>query len=238
MTWASVRRDVGRPSQGGPGRFPPRTRAAAAALVVFSVFASGCRTSARAPSSGSAPHADASAVVPVVDGPCVPSGPELCFNALDDNCNGLLDEGCGVRSGLVHFMAAWAEADVDVDLHVTDPGGEVAEVGHVSERGLTKQQDCPGGQSLCYGQNYESVYLEGEDPAPGVYEVRIRLDDLGSAEPPIAVRVGARLGDATSNTVIHLLHEKDERILSYRLPEVSAPAVSGVASTERGPGTR
>jgi tRNA (guanosine-2'-O-)-methyltransferase len=192
---------------------------------------------------GAAAPAGARAEGPVADGPCVPSGPELCFNAHDDNCNGLLDEGCGVRSGLIHFMAAWAEADVDVDLHVTDPGGEVAEVGHVSERGLTKHQDCPGGQGVCYGQNYESVYLEGEDLAPGVYQVRVRLDALGSAEPPIVVRVGARLGDRTSNAVVHLLHEKDERTLSYRLPAVSAAAISAgagsaVGSTQRGSGTR
>ena len=28
--------------------------------------------------------------------PCLPGNHEICFNALDDNCNGALEEGCGV----------------------------------------------------------------------------------------------------------------------------------------------
>lgn len=175
----------------------------------------------------------------VMAGPCVPTGPELCFNGLDDNCNGLLDEGCGVRSGLVHFMAAWAEEDVDVDLHVIDPAGEVAEVGHVNQSGLTKQHDCPGKQNLCYGQNYETVYSEGEDsPPPGAYAVTVRLDDLGSAEPPIVVRLGARLGGSSHNAIIRLMHEKDERTLTFHLDKVSEDPISGVPSAQSGTGTR
>lgn len=168
----------------------------------------------------------------------MPTGPELCFNAFDDNCNGLLDEGCGVRSGLLHFMAAWAEEGVDVDLHVTDPGGEVAEVGHVSESGLTKLQDCPGKQNLCYGQNYESVYLEGDEPAAGVYRVGVRLDTLGAAEPPITVRIGARLGDASYNRVVRLMHEDDQGEITFRLDGDSRAGSLGVPSPQSGTGTR
>src|ERR1700733_1512749 len=29
---------------------------------------------------------------------CTPTGPELCFNAVDDNCNGVIDEGCGLET--------------------------------------------------------------------------------------------------------------------------------------------
>lgn len=174
----------------------------------------------------------------VLDAPCVPSGPELCFNGLDDNCNGLLDEGCGVRTGLIHFMAAWAEPDVDVDLHVTDPKGEVAEVGHVSESGLTKLHDCPGQQNLCYGQNYESVYLEGDEPLPGAYRVTVRLDALGSAEPPILVRVGARIGGTSHSAAVRLSEEGDEGSLIFRLREVSGAGRSELPSAQRGTGTR
>ena len=175
---------------------------------------------------------------PVLDGPCVPTGPELCFNALDDNCNSLLDEGFGVQAGLVHFMAAWAEPDVDVDLHVTDPGGEVAEVGHVSGCGLTKVQDCPGDQHLCHGQNYESVYLDGDEPVAGEYRVAVRLDALGSAEPPITVRIGARLGGSAYNRVVQLTHEEDEQVLTFRLGGDFGAEGLGVRSSPRGTGTR
>jgi len=135
------------------------TRAAAAALVLLGPTLAGCRSGgAPAPAVGETPPDEL-----VVSAPCVPSGPELCFNGVDDNCNGLLEEGCGIPSGLVQFVAAWSEPDVDVDLHVTDPNGEVAEVGHVTAGGLTKQHDCPGKQNLCYGQNFENVYLDGDD---------------------------------------------------------------------------
>ena len=46
----------------------------------------------------------------VLERACTPSGPELCFNARDDNCNGIIDEGCGVSTGLVQFVIAWDDA--------------------------------------------------------------------------------------------------------------------------------
>ncbi len=223
-------------------------RVAAAALIALSAGSAclGAKRGTQSGASGAAPEQSGQAAqpertepsAPLLDGPCVPTGPELCFNALDDNCNGLLDEGCGVRSGLVHFMAAWAEPEVDVDLHVTDPGGEVAEVGHVSECGLTKVQDCPGDQNLCYGQNYESVHLDGDEPVAGEYRVAVRLDALGSAEPPITVRIGARLGGTSYNRLVQLTHEEDERVLTFRLGGDFGAEGLGVGSSPSGTGTR
>lgn len=210
------------------------TRAAAAALVLLGPTLAGCRSGgAPAPAVGETPPDEL-----VVSAPCVPSGPELCFNGVDDNCNGLLEEGCGIPSGLVQFVAAWSEPDVDVDLHVTDPNGEVAEVGHVTAGGLTKQHDCPGKQNLCYGQNFENVYLDGDDATPGIYRVRLRLDALGSAQPPVVVRIAARIGGASYNSMVRLQHEEDERTLRYFLGEVSDTVDLGVGSAERGSGTR
>ena len=45
----------------------------------------------------------------VVTSACTPTGPELCFNANDDNCNGVIDEGCGVGTGVLQFMVAWGD---------------------------------------------------------------------------------------------------------------------------------
>ena len=65
---------------------------------------------------------------------CTPSGVEMCFDARDNNCNGVLDEGCGVHTGILQFTIAWEEPEADVDLNVYDTSGELARVGQVRRR--------------------------------------------------------------------------------------------------------
>jgi tRNA (guanosine-2'-O-)-methyltransferase len=125
---------------------------------------------------------------------CSPTGVEICFNARDDNCNGVIDEGCGVRTGILQFTIAWAEPSADVDLNVTDPSGELARVGEASESGLIKDRDCPRASGECQGQNIENVYLAEGDPRRGRYRVVVRLDKLNGAAAPIRTQLGVRVG--------------------------------------------
>src|SRR6187402_280393 len=148
---------------------------------------------------------------------CSPSGPELCFNATDDNCNGIIDEGCGLRTGLVQFAIAWDEPRADVDLRVFDPSGELVEVGRTSRSGLAKERDCPGRNNDCRGQNLENVYLSDGDPLRGEYRVRIRLEALGGENPPIHVAFGARVGPKTYSQTVSLDAPEAERELLFRL---------------------
>jgi tRNA (guanosine-2'-O-)-methyltransferase len=122
------------------------------------------------------------------------TGAEVCSNAVDDNQNGLIDEGCGLSMGLVQFMAGWSAAKADVDLRVVDPNGDLIEVGRVARSGLTKDRDCPGRGSECQGKNLENVYLAEGEPVSGEYRLRLRLESLGGETPPIRVTVGTRLG--------------------------------------------
>jgi hypothetical protein len=62
-------------------------------------------------------HADSEAT-PIE---CSPGARELC-NALDDDCNGIIDDGCGYDSGGVQITVSWASG-ADIDLYVTDPSG-------------------------------------------------------------------------------------------------------------------
>jgi tRNA (guanosine-2'-O-)-methyltransferase len=148
---------------------------------------------------------------------CVTTHPERCFDARDDNCNGLIDEGCGVETGAVQFMIAWEEATADVDLLVTDPRGELAEPGRLTQSGLTSSRNCPGANAECSGQNFENVYLEGDEPLPGRYEVRVRLDKLGEARLPLRVTLGARVGSKSYVGAVVLPSESAERRFVFEL---------------------
>jgi hypothetical protein len=149
--------------------------------------------------------------------PCVAPGPETCFNALDDNCNGLVDEGCGLPSGLVTFSVAWEDRTADVDLLVTDPNDELAEVGRVTQSGLTKDADCPGRQAALCSTNLETVYLADRTPTSGQYEVSVRLERLGNDAPPLRVNLGVRVGGLTTSRVLALRYPEDERRYTFEL---------------------
>jgi hypothetical protein len=186
------------------------------------VSLSACRP-ASAPAEGGALAADdspgllASVPASLAERACTPSGPELCFNATDDNCNGIIDEGCGLHTGLVQFAAAWDEARADVDLRVFDPSGELVEVGRPARSGLVKERDCPGRNNDCHGQNLENVYLSDGDPLRGEYRVRIRLESLGGENPPVRVTFGARVGPKTYSHVLLLDAPEAEHELLFRL---------------------
>lgn len=149
---------------------------------------------------------------------CLPAGPETCYNAADDNCNGLIDEGCGTPSALVHIAAAWRESEVDVDLDVTSPDGELVEVDTPLPNGLVKLRDCPGDEDDCRGSNSEHVLLEPEHAVPaGTYRVTVRLEATNGAEPPIRVRVSGRLGPRSYSSEVDLASENEERTLTWEL---------------------
>jgi tRNA (guanosine-2'-O-)-methyltransferase len=52
---------------------------------------------------------------------CQPNAYEQC-NALDDDCNGVIDDDCGYESGSVQITVGW-NSGADIDLYVTDPSG-------------------------------------------------------------------------------------------------------------------
>jgi tRNA (guanosine-2'-O-)-methyltransferase len=135
-----------------------------------------------------------------LDTACTPTGPELCFNAIDDNCNGVIDEGCGVNTGVLQFAIAWDEATANVDLAVVDPDGARVDARNPTRGQLHLDRRCPvtgaaGGSAVaetCGGQNTENVYADV--PTHGVYTVEVRLVDAGGAHTPLTVQFSARVG--------------------------------------------
>jgi tRNA (guanosine-2'-O-)-methyltransferase len=169
-------------------------------------------------STGAAPPAAPSAEPEAeLSSATTPTSPEVCGNALDDNQNGLIDEGCGLSFGLVQFVAGWSAAKADVDLRVMDPNGELVEVGRVARSGLTKDRDCPGRGTECQAGNLENVYLAEGEPLKGEYRLRVRLESLGGESPPIRVTLGARLGSVTHAFEVELQTPQSEREIRLRL---------------------
>lgn len=154
----------------------------------------------------------------VIETTCVTTGHEQCFDAVDNNCNGLLEEGCGVNSGVIQIAAAWAEDEADVDLLVTDPNGDLVKPGVASSAGLAKDRDCPGSDRRCRGQNMENVFLEPDaDPVRGVYRAAIKLEKTNGARLPIKVRVGARVGPKVYGFSVELGAQGEEKVFQFRL---------------------
>jgi len=149
---------------------------------------------------------------------CVVAGPEVCFNARDDNCNGPIDEGCGLQSGLVQFVVAWDQAAADVDLEVIDPQGSLIEVGRAAPSGLIKDRDCPGNDSACRGRNIENVYLgAGHEPTRGTYVVKVRLERWDELERPVVVQLGVRLGPRSYWADLKLRRERQQQRFEWVL---------------------
>jgi hypothetical protein len=169
------------------------------------------------PSPAAAQHGPDAPEIRAIE-PCLPVSYEVCFNALDDNCNGALDEGCGIPGGVVQFMIAWDMPRADVDLNVTDPNGELIEAGRVSQSGLIKGRDCPGRRQECAGVNLENVFLEGSKaPTRGTYHLSVSLEKLGGDEPPIWVTFSSRLGAKQHAFEIRLNEAEDEQRLELTL---------------------
>jgi hypothetical protein len=140
----------------------------------------------------------------------VVAGPERCFNAWDDNCNGPIDEGCGVEAGIVQFVIAWEPPDADVDLDVRDPDGTSVEVGRTTPTGLTRDRDCPG-KGECGVRSFENVFLvDGRKPQHGTYRVIVRLERWADLEQPVSVNLSARLGQQRFAKRLELARERDE----------------------------
>jgi tRNA (guanosine-2'-O-)-methyltransferase len=167
------------------------------ALVLLASCGAGCGPAtpgARTPDVAAKNLATTDGVV--TTSACTPTGPEICFNANDDNCNGVIDEGCGVGTGVLQFTVAWGDSPADVDLAVVDPNGARVHKGNRSTTsGLQLERNCP--DDGCHGQNVENVYFDGSEPPKGKYVVEVKLTDPKGAELPVRVHLSARVGSRT-----------------------------------------
>jgi hypothetical protein len=148
---------------------------------------------------------------------CMPTGPELCFNAVDDNCNGVIDEGCGEETGVLQFAIAWGDSPADVNLTLLTPDlvkVEKAQGAPASAGECSRDRDCPAAVS-CRGQNIENIHCDASEPPPGHYTVEVALAHLNGAEEPVKVHFGARLGGRTTGFDLALSTDDPKKTVSF-----------------------
>ena len=147
---------------------------------------------------------------------CTPTGPELCFNAVDDNCNGVFDEGCGVGTGILQWEVAWGDSPAEIDLIVTDPAGDkLSDANRSTPSGLHLDHVCP--KDGCHGQNLANAYFEGNDPPKGHYAVEVKLVDPKGASLPLRVQFGWKVGGRSSTAELEIASPDDKKEFTFEL---------------------
>jgi tRNA (guanosine-2'-O-)-methyltransferase len=147
---------------------------------------------------------------------CTPTGPEICFNAIDDNCNGIFDEGCGVGTGILQWEIAWGDSPAEVDLMVTDPAGDrLSDANRSTPSGLHLDHVCP--KDGCHSQNLDNVYFEGSDPPKGHYTVEVKLANPRGAPLPLKVQFAWKVGGRSSGAELEIASPDDKKEFSFEL---------------------
>lgn len=128
---------------------------------------------------------------------CHPSAPEVC-NGLDDNCNGVIDEGCGYQSGNIQITLAWGTG-ADLDMYVTDPHGHtISYQNRQSPSGGVLDHDARGACNRGQPNNtIENVYWNSPRPPSGQYRIEVHYwGDCGAAgvtQATLSIAVGGQV---------------------------------------------
>lgn len=151
------------------------------------------------------------------DTTCTPSGKDLCFDAIDNDCDGVYDVGCGYQSGALQWTLAWKTRD-DLDLHVIDPDGHHVYFNQRQSRGPSGLQldvDCLGKfGNNCLEQNVENIFTPREKrPQEGTYIgwVEVFRADENETGQQIDGIVGGRISGKTFKIKLNLLSQQGQR---------------------------
>jgi hypothetical protein len=147
--------------------------------------------------------------VTIVESSCQQGAPEQC-NGLDDNCDGVIDEGCGYQSGNIQITLGW-HTGADLDMYVTEPSGNIIYYGaSQSGSGGHLDHDARGACADYQPGNYnvENVYWDMDSPPPGQYSVEVKYWNggacsgrAGATQFTLSVAVGGQLLGTWSNNI-------------------------------------
>jgi hypothetical protein len=139
--------------------------------------------------------------VQVLQAHCQEGTQEAC-NGLDDNCNGVIDEGCDYSGGNVQITAAWQTAS-DVDLHVVDPSGAEIYYGSVTSPSGGRLDHDANAACQARPPTVENVFWSSQSPPRGTYQIRLHAYDMcGVPNTPttLSISVGGRIVGTYSAT--------------------------------------
>jgi hypothetical protein len=141
-----------------------------------------------------------------------------CWDGVDNNCNGEIDEGCPYKTGVLQFIIAW-KLGVDLDLHVVGPDGKEVnwnkrELGN----GLFLDKDCHGmknGVDDCPDGKVENVYFNTGTPVmKGHYKVWVEMfDNRGQTKDAlIPFTFGGKAGSHVFSVPFFIKNQKGTKI--------------------------
>ena len=145
---------------------------------------------------------------------CTPAGKEVCGNAIDDDCDGEVDLGCGIASGALQWTLAWPTDD-DLDLHVIGPDGEEVFAGHPNggASGLALDASCAGAGCPQRIENVTSP--RDKKPVFGTYRAWVVVKKAMVSDDPsrtITGMLGGRIGGHSFRLPLSLVAQDGARI--------------------------